>query len=87
MTQNQLAFVEHKQYADDKAYIKQEIETLEVKLAYQEDTIESLNQTVIEQQSKIKHLEKQMELIIEKIKSERSSGDGISNEIERPPHY
>jgi SlyX protein len=87
MTQDQTSYVEHKQYADDKAYIKQEIETLEVKLAYQEDTIESLNQIVIEQQSKIKHLEKQMELMIEKMKSARSSGDGISNEIERPPHY
>ncbi|MFT4655212.1 MAG: putative coiled-coil protein SlyX, partial [Patiriisocius sp.] len=33
--------------------IEQALESLEVKLAYQEDTIEMLNQTVIQQQDKI----------------------------------
>ena len=37
--------------------IEQALESLEIKLAYQEDTIEMLNQTVIKQQDKITLLE------------------------------
>lgn len=87
MTQEQHAFNEQKQCADDTENMKTEIEILEVKLAYQEDTIESLNQTVIEQQNKINQLQKQMELVIEKLKSEPRSGEGVSTDVELPPHY
>lgn len=63
------------------------IEVLEVKLAYQEDTIESLNQIVIKQQDKLAHLEKTLTYVIERLKSSAGSDQGINNEVELPPHY
>jgi SlyX protein len=60
---------------------------LEIKLAYQEDTIESLNQTVIAQQVKISQLEKTMSLVIEKMQSSATPEGVSSNQIELPPHY
>lgn len=76
--------------AEQTEEIKQmqvKMESLEVKLAYQEDTIESLNQTVIAQQSKIVHLEKTMGLVIEKMQSEPSSDAANAEQAELPPHY
>jgi len=65
----------------------QKIEVLEVKLAYQEDTIESLNQIVIKQQEKLAHLEKTLTYVVERLKSSAGSEQDINNEIELPPHY
>jgi SlyX protein len=67
--------------------MQEKIELLEIKLAYQEDTIESLNQTVIAQQVKISQLEKTMSLVIEKMQSSATPEGVSSNQIELPPHY
>ncbi len=55
---------------------------IETKLAYQENTIKDLNDTVIEQQKEIDTLKN----IVERIKesSNISSGDLNDN---KPPHY
>ena len=63
------------------------IESLEIKLAYQEDTIEMLNQTVISQQKKLNAMEDLVNKLAEKIKSMPSADAGINNEVELPPHY
>jgi SlyX protein len=67
--------------------IEQALESLEIKLAYQEDTIEMLNQTVIQQQDKINNLQHLLGKMAEKINSMPSSESPASDEIELPPHY
>ena len=67
--------------------IEQALESLEIKLAYQEDTIEMLNQTVIKQQDKITLLEHLLGKMSDKINSIPSSDLPANNEIELPPHY
>lgn len=61
---------------------------LEIKQAYQEDLIQTLNQVVTEQQKQIGRLEETCKLLNEKIKnlalSERNGSAPID---ERPPHY
>jgi len=61
-------------------------ETFESKLAFQEDTIQQLNDALVEQQLRIDHLEASLRSLLERI------GDGsdlpdFNPEDERPPHY
>lgn len=63
------------------------LESLEIKLAYQEDTIESLNQTVIDQQKTIDLMTFKLEKIIEKVNSIPHSSSDSSDKVELPPHY
>lgn len=63
------------------------LESLEIKLAYQEDTIESLNQTVIDQQKTIDLMTFKLEKIIEKVNSIQNSSSDSSDKVELPPHY
>ncbi|MFT5283066.1 MAG: SlyX protein [Yoonia sp.] len=67
--------------------IEQALESLEVKLAYQEDTIEMLNQTVIQQQDKINSVVQLLGKLDEKIKSMPASDSPINDQEELPPHY
>ena len=67
--------------------LEQAIESLEIKLAYQEDTLEMLNQTVISQQKKINALEELANKLADKIKSMPSPDAGINDATELPPHY
>ncbi|WP_150049467.1 MULTISPECIES: SlyX family protein [Methylomonas] len=60
---------------------------LEIKLAYQEDLLQTLNQAVAEQQKQIGKLEETCKLLHEKIKS-LAQADRLPNQAdERPPHY
>lgn len=63
------------------------LESLEIKLAFQEDTVEKLNQIVIEQQDKINILEHLLGKMADKINSLPSSGQETNDEVELPPHY
>ena len=63
------------------------LEQLEVKVAYQDDTIEQLNSVVFEQQRSIERLQKQMQLMIERMKSAQQNSSNINAEHELPPHY
>lgn len=61
---------------------------LEIKQAYQEDLIQTLNQIVAEQQKQIGKLEETCKLLNDKIKSLAYSGRETANAVdERPPHY
>ena len=66
---------------------EQAIESLEIKLAYHEDTLEMVNQTVISQQKKINALEDLVNKLADKIKSMPSPDASINDTVELPPHY
>lgn len=58
---------------------------LEKKSAFQEDTIESLNQVVIEQQKRLEQLEKRLKFVTDQLE-----GSDIIKKLEDeapPPHY
>lgn len=60
---------------------------LEIKLAYQEDLIQALNQVVASQQMQLTKLEETCKLLNEKIKSLAYAGRLPGETEERPPHY
>ncbi|MFC3122611.1 SlyX family protein [Agaribacter flavus] len=72
--------------------LKQEVlierlDYLEVKVAYQEDTIEKLNQTLVEQQQMIEKMERKMTIVSDKLKSIQISEMPSADQVEIPPHY
>lgn len=71
---NQESAVEHEERFID----------IEIKVAYQEDLLQSLNQRVYEQQQQIDKLEQTLLALAQRLREQPQSG-GISNE--RPPHY
>jgi SlyX protein len=62
---------------------------LEIKLAYQEDLLQTLNNIVGEQQQQIQRLEKTCQMLYERMKSLSSENSGNNGSIidEVPPHY
>ena len=69
----------------------EQIEALETRLAFQEDWLESLDRTVIEQGRQIERLERTNALLQQRL---REQGDTLNRfspspslEDERPPHY
>ena len=59
---------------------------LEIKLAYQEDLLQSLNMIVCDQQKQISRLEETCKLLNERIKN-RVEPQSINQGVEIPPHY
>lgn len=63
------------------------IEQLEMKIAFQEDNIDTLNNELFEQQRKIQLLSEQVSLLVTKLK-EAEPNQLVSEEKEAPPpHY
>ncbi|KLU14876.1 MULTISPECIES: SlyX family protein [Xenorhabdus] len=62
-------------------------EQLETKLAYQDATIEALNQEVIKQQLETDRLKEQLKLIAERLKTHQASIIAPLSEETPPPHY
>lgn len=60
------------------------IENLEIKLMYQEATIQELNSLVIEMQKELTLTNKKVEVLIKKIEE---LDDNKEIESRRPPHY
>ncbi|MGJ7917413.1 SlyX family protein [Massilia sp. LXY-6] len=58
---------------------------IEIKLAHQENLVESLNQTIYEQGRRIDQLEAMVAKLAEHIRTLRDAGQGPVNE--KPPHY
>lgn len=58
---------------------------IEIKLAHQEDLVESLNQMVYQQSRRIDQLEAMVAGLAEHIRTNAQSGNNPVNE--RPPHY
>ena len=58
---------------------------IEIKLAHQEDLVESLNQMVYQQGRRIDQLEAMVASLAEHIRNNAQSGPNLVNE--KPPHY
>ena len=76
---------------DERIYnpLERQIIELQTKLAFQEDTVQALNDIVSEQQQDILALKGQVSLLLEELRSVLLSLDtsGISVQQEMPPHY
>jgi SlyX protein len=65
--------------------LAERIDTLETRLAYQDDTIETLNQTITAQWKQIDALTRQLAQLSERLQEAETNAPGPANE--RPPHY
>ena len=63
------------------------ITELEIRLTHIEDTIDVLNQTVIDQHSLIDQLQLQVEMLEKKLKAVAASNIAPESEETPPPHY
>jgi len=69
----------------DLKTLSERIDVLESRLAFQDDTIETLNKTVTEQWAKIDALTRRLAALGERLQEAESQMPGPANE--RPPHY
>lgn len=60
---------------------------LETKLAFAEDLLETLNQTVIRQQGQIDSMQQQLRLLHQRLQDVLPNDDARSPRDEIPPHY
>ena len=65
--------------------LSERIDTLETRLAYQDDTIETLNQTITAQWKQIDALTRQIAQLNERLREAEANAPGSANEP--PPHY
>jgi len=61
------------------------IDALEIRLTYQDETIEQLNQTITAQWNQIDSLRRQIAKLNERLQEAEANAPGPANE--RPPHY
>ena len=69
----------------DLKTLSERIDTLEARLAFQDDTIETLNKTVTEQWAKIDTVARQLMALNERLREAESQMPRPANEP--PPHY
>jgi SlyX protein len=60
---------------------------IEIKIAYQEETIQALNEVVCHQQKQIDQLEKVCQLLYDRLKNLSPTTIEASPSDEKPPHY
>ena len=70
---------------NDIRTLTERIDTLEARLAFQEDAIETLNKTVTEQWTKIDGLTRQLAALNERLAETETQLPRAANEP--PPHY
>ena len=71
--------------AKDPTTLSERVDTLEARLAFQDDAMETLNKTVTEQWAKIDALTRQLVHLNERLREAETQAPGTANE--RPPHY
>lgn len=69
--------------------IHEELIDLQIRLAYQEDTIAQLNHVVTRQDADIIQLKQQFALLAKRLEESSQSQDheSLGGESDRPPHY
>ncbi|HEX9209845.1 MAG TPA: SlyX family protein [Bradyrhizobium sp.] len=65
--------------------LSERIDALETRLTYQDETIETLNQTITAQWKQIDALTRQLAQLGERLQEAEANAPGPANE--RPPHY
>ena len=60
---------------------------LETQLAFQEDTIEALNQALASQQKQLDDVQFKLKHVLDKVKSMEPSNIASASEETPPPHY
>ncbi len=65
--------------------LNERIEALEMRLTYQDESIETLNQTITAQWAQIDRLTRQLAELKDRLQEAESNAPGPANE--RPPHY
>jgi SlyX protein len=65
--------------------LSERIDSLEIRVSYQDVTIETLNQTITAQWTEIDRLTRQIAELKERLQEAESRVPGPANE--RPPHY
>lgn len=60
---------------------------IEIKVAQQEDLVESLSQRIYEQQQQIDKLEQLCAVLVQRLRDNSHSGSSSQLPHERPPHY
>jgi len=69
----------------DITALSERIDALEMRIAYQDETIETLNQTITAQWTEIDRLTRQLAELKDRVRDAESNVPGPANE--RPPHY
>lgn len=67
--------------------LEQRIEDLECKVAFQEQTIDELNEALAQQQLLINKMKDQMKYVVGKMKNMETSNMADPNKEPPPPHY
>ncbi|MBN7819151.1 SlyX family protein [Bowmanella yangjiangensis] len=67
--------------------ILQSIEDLQTKVAFQDDTIEKLNQALADQQKQLDALQFQMKHVVDRLRQQQVSNIASESEETPPPHY
>ena len=69
----------------DAKTLSERIDTLETRLTFQDETIETLNKAITEQWLKIDALTRQLVTLSERLQEAETQAPGAANEP--PPHY
>ena len=69
----------------DVKTLSDRIDVLEMRLTFQDETIETLNKTITAQWLKIDALTRQVEALSERLQEAEANAPGAANEP--PPHY
>jgi SlyX protein len=71
----------------DPEAVNARIEALEVRVAYQDQVIEDLNQTVIAQWKQIDSLKRQLNEVLDRVQEVEDNAGAPSTPEPPPPHY
>ncbi|WP_100657955.1 SlyX family protein [Alteromonas flava] len=71
----------------NNAELQTQIDELQSKLAFQEYTIDSLNEALAQQQKQLSELHKKFSFVVDKLKSMQQSNIANADEETPPPHY